>query len=64
MSITLNNDNTHTEINTGHALKTAALQKSHQELEGEIAIKLIDSANIDVLTAPVGNSGQNINIKV
>tara|TARA_B110000881_G_C18379000_1_gene415104 strand:- start:105 stop:299 length:195 start_codon:yes stop_codon:yes gene_type:complete len=64
MSITLNNDNTHTEINTGHALKTAALQKNQQELEGEMAIKLIDSANIDALSSPVGNSGQNINIKV
>jgi len=55
MSITLNNDNTNTEINTPHALKVASLQKSQQELEGEMAMKLIASGNIEALTLPVGN---------
>jgi len=64
MSITLNNDNAVTEINTGHALKTANLTKNQQELEGQMAIKLIESANIEAIAAPVGNSGHNINIKV
>ncbi len=63
MSITLNNDNAVTEINTGHALKTANLSKSQQELEGQMAINLIESANINAIAAPVGNSGHNINIK-
>ena len=64
MSITLNNDNANTEINTAEALKTAALQKNQQELEGEMELKLIGSANIDTVSSPVGNSGHNINIKV
>jgi hypothetical protein len=64
MSITLNNDNTNTDINTAYALKTAVLQKGQQESEGEMAIKLIDSTNIEALGLPIGNSGQNINIAV
>ena len=64
MSITLNNESLHGDVNTAHALKAANLQKGQQELEGEMAMKLIASANIDALFLSVGNTGQNINIKV
>lgn len=64
MSLTLNNDNQVREVTTGHALKTANLSKDQQELEGKMAIDLIESANIGELAQPIGNSGQNINIKV
>ena len=64
MSLTLNNDNAVNEITTGHALKTAKLSKDQQELEGEMALKLIDSANLNAVALPVGNSGHNVNIKV
>jgi len=64
MSLTLNNDNAVSEITTGHALKTANLTKDQQELEGQMAINLIESASIDAVAQPIGNSGQNINIKV
>ena len=64
MSIELNHDRVGIEINTGIALKTAKLEKSQQELEGEMALKLIETANIDPLAVPSGNRGQNINIKV
>lgn len=64
MSLILNNEMGPSEITSASALKTAQLQKSQYELEGEMAINLIESANIGALAAPVGNVGQNINIKV
>ncbi|MBA6262332.1 MAG: hypothetical protein V7780_15940 [Colwellia sp.] len=67
MSLSLNNtEGVQTNITTGHALKTAALSKNQQELEGEMALKLIASAaGLDSAALPtVGNSGYNINIKV
>ena len=67
MSLSLNNtEGVQTNITTGQALKTAGLSKNQQELEGEMALKLIASAaGIDSSTLPtVGNSGHNINIKV
>jgi len=67
MSITLNNtEGVQTNITTGHGLKTAKLSQNQQELEGEMALKLIASAaGLDSVVLPsVGNSGHNINIKV
>jgi hypothetical protein len=67
MSLSLNNiEGVQTNITTGHALKTAGLSKSQQELEGEMALKLIASAaGVDSAALPtVGNSGHTINIKV
>ena len=67
MSLSLNNtEGVQTNITTGQALKTAGLSKNQQELEGEMALKLIASAaGIDSATLPtVGNSGHNIYIKV
>ena len=36
--------------------------KEHQEMQGEMAMQLIEAANISA--KPIGNSGHNINIKV
>jgi len=64
MSLALNTESTSSDITTGAALKTAQLQKGQKAIEGEMAIKLIESANVEALAMPVGNVGQNINIKV
>lgn len=66
MSIELNANNAvSTNTETAHAIKTANLAKSQTELEGEMALNLIASAAVDNMSLPVvGNSGQNINIKV
>lgn len=64
MSLTLNNEIGTSEITSSSALKTAQLQKSQQAIEGQMAINLIESASVDNLALPVGNVGQNINVKV
>lgn len=64
MSITIHSDNAISDITTGTQLKTAVLMKDQQELEGQMAISLIESANLDNIAPPSGNSGQNVNIKV
>ncbi len=47
------------------AVQTANLAKSQTELEGKMALALLASASVDNISLPVvGNSGQNINIKV
>jgi len=47
------------------AVKTANLVNSQTEREGKMALALLASAVIDNISLPViGNSGQNINIKV
>ncbi|MBU2871467.1 hypothetical protein [Colwellia sp. E2M01] len=44
---------------------TAAVAKSQQELEGQMALQLIQSAGpVAAAAAPTGNIGQHINIKV
>jgi len=53
-----------TNTQTAVAIKTASLVKNQQSLEGEMALALIQSANIDSLPVPVGNVGTQINIKV
>lgn len=53
-----------TNAETGVALKTAGLAKSQQELVGQMAINLIQSAVVTNIPAPSGNSGTQINIKV
>ena len=49
---------------SGAEFLTAAVSKSQQELEGKMALQLIQSANPTNLPAPTGNSGFQINIKV
>lgn len=65
MSITIGSSNTNTEINTGHALLTAKKMQDQQELEGQMAVALIEGASIDAAALPTtSSSGNNINIKV
>ena len=49
---------------SGAELLTAALSKKQQEVEGKMALQLIQSASVANLPAPSGNSGFNVNIKV
>jgi hypothetical protein len=66
MSITIASSNApSTDIDTGHALLTAKKVQNQQEIEGKMAVKLIEGASLDATALPTsGSSGQNINIKV
>jgi len=64
MSIIIgSNSAVQTNTDTAVAVKTANLAKSQQALEGEMALKLIQSADINSTLAS-GNIGGQINIKV
>ncbi len=64
MSIILNNDSPAVDASTAHGIKTANLVKNHRAQEAQMAIDLIASASIVPLPQPVGNSGNNVNLKV
>ena len=66
MSLTINSNNSvQTNTETAHAIKTAQLAKGQQEMEGHLALDLIQSAaGTQLASPPVGNSGHNINITV
>tara|TARA_R110000744_G_scaffold38708_1_gene88506 strand:+ start:531 stop:734 length:204 start_codon:yes stop_codon:yes gene_type:complete len=67
MSLEINSNSATVSTNSGTilAVKSANLAKSQTELEGQMALDLIASAAVGSLSLPaVGNSGQNINIKV
>ncbi len=65
MSIGIGQTNSVTAQQTsGAELLTAALAKNNQVAEGKMALQLIQSANINSVQAPAGNSGFNVNIKV
>ncbi len=65
MSVNLNqNTSAVAQSSSGAELLTAALAKKNQEAEGEMALQLIQSANINNIPAPTGNSGFQVNIKV
>ncbi len=49
---------------SGAELLTAALAKKNQQAEGRMALQLIQSANVNNVPAPTGNSGFQVNIKV
>jgi len=49
---------------SGAELLTAALAKKNQQAEGRMALQLIQSANVNNVPAPSGNSGYQVNIKV
>ncbi|MPY23622.1 cytoplasmic protein [Shewanella psychropiezotolerans] len=60
MAISLGTTNLEPQLSSGGMIvKVAQLAKEQQEAEGEIALQLIEATN----PAPVGNSGQNINVK-
>ncbi|MGB1198439.1 MAG: hypothetical protein ACPG46_05285 [Thalassotalea sp.] len=65
MTLSVNTEHTGS-INTAivHEIKIANLVKGQTELEGQMALQLIQSANINTqLAAPVGNIGHSVNIK-
>jgi len=65
MTISLDQNASVTAQSTsGAELLTAALAKKNQEAEGKMALQLIQSASINNVSAPTGNSGFNVNIKV
>ncbi len=65
MSVSLNqNTSVAAQSSSGAELLTAALAKNNQEDEGKMALQLIQSANINNVPAPTGNSGFQVNIKV
>ncbi|ALO34927.1 hypothetical protein CMT41_09510 [Colwellia sp. MT41] len=65
MSISLGQNNSvAAQSNFGAEFLTAAVAKSQQELEGQMVLLLIQSANINNVPAPMGNSGFQVNIKV
>jgi len=64
MSLSIgSNSSLQTNIDTGVALKTANLAKNQQAREGQMALELIQSANIEGLALSSGNIGTQINIK-
>jgi hypothetical protein len=65
MSVELNTNSTVSmSTETILAVKSANLSKSQTELEGQMALALIESASVgNESLAVVGNIGQNINIK-
>ncbi|WP_448568825.1 hypothetical protein [Thalassotalea ganghwensis] len=66
MSITIgNNTSVAQNTETAHGVKTAKLVKNQTELEGQMALELIQSANINgQVPAPTASKGNQINIKV
>lgn len=63
MSISINTPTTSSEGPIGELLG-AKLANNKQELEGQMALQLIQSASPAASSAPVGNVGNHINIKV
>lgn len=66
MSININNTPSFAPENGGNGtiLKVAVKAKELAEEEGQMALKLIESAGPAMSSsAPVGNAGHNINIK-
>jgi thiazole synthase ThiGH ThiG subunit len=64
MSISVGQNSSVAGQTSGAELLTAALAKRQQEVEGKMALQLIQSASVSNLPAPSGNSGFNVNIKV
>lgn len=54
----------HVESGNVLELKTAKMAKDQMELEGKMAVELIQSAAIPQVNPPTASSGNNINIKV
>ena len=68
MSITIGStDSAQTNTETAQGVLTAKKAQSQQELEGKMALELIQSATAAItqsIPAPTNNAGQTINIKV
>ena len=66
MSITIGGpiSSVQTNVDTGYALKTAHLAKNQQEMEGQMALQMIQASSVDNLALPTGNIGHHINMTV
>lgn len=66
MSITINTTNSalFLQTETAQGLKTMGVAKNQMELEGEMAIQLIQSANVVAQTASTSTLGGTVNISV
>ena len=66
LSIGSNNTSVQNNVDTANGLKTAKIAQTQQELEAQMALQLIESANLTTSTvsAPTDTRGQTINIKV
>lgn len=65
MAVTIGTANIEPNLSNGNiGVKVAQLAKEQQEVEGEIALQLIQATEPAAASAPVGNSGHNINIKI
>ncbi|QOL25009.1 hypothetical protein LP316_11925 [Thalassotalea sp. LPB0316] len=67
MSITIHSSSA-VQTASGDALEIAVAKKAQnqQEIEGQMAVQLIEAAasSLDSLPAPTASSGNNVNIKV
>lgn len=52
-----------TPVNSVNEAVSAKLSKNQQEIEGQLALQLIQSVTLVELPAPVGNIGNQINTK-
>lgn len=68
MSLTIgNNDSMQNNTETSQGVLVAKKAQTQTEIEGQMALNLIESATSALtqsIPSPVGNSGNNINIKV
>ena len=66
LSIGSNNSGVQNNVESAHGLKTAKIAQTQQEIEAQMALQLIESANLTTSTvsAPTDTRGQTINIKV
>jgi hypothetical protein len=68
MSLTIgNNDSMQNNTETAQGVLVAKKAQTQTEIEGQMALNLIESATSALtqsIPSPVGNSGNNINIKV
>ncbi|QDE29999.1 cytoplasmic protein [Shewanella polaris] len=61
MSISVNSPSSMpTTIDSGNSLMVAVIAKNQQEMEGQMALQLMEAAQLPV-PQPIGNSGHIIN---
>lgn len=62
MAVTISSANLQPNMSHGDVgVKVAQLAKEQQQIEGDIALQLINAAVPEAPKAPVGNTGHNIN---
>lgn len=62
MAVTISSANLQPNMSHGDVgVKVAQMAKDQQEMQGEMALQLINAAAPQAPQAPVGNTGHNIN---